>query len=279
MAHEMIIAEVHGRVGVIRHNYPERLNSLHPVMSLERSKQIKAWNEDPNIGAIIVTGEGRAFCAGADVGGWKRDIIDPQEQKAAGKQPPESQRSEGDDKRERERRSGANWTRFCMESKPLIAAINGSAIGAGLTTILPFDVRIASDKATLSMRFVRMGIFPELGSTHILPHIVGMGNAMELMLRGNIIDAHEAARIGLVNRVVPHEQLMEEAMKVAQDIAFNPDMHVRAVKEVTWKNLDEADLAEVQKLEGRWLRKTTSSDAFKEAVRAFLEKRPIDFHK
>ena len=275
MGHEMIITEVHGRVGVIKHNYPERLNSLHPVLSRERSEQIRAWNEDPAIGAIIVTGEGRAFCAGADVGGWKRDIVDPQEQRAAGKQLSEEDKA----KRRREQRAGANWTRFCMESKPLIAAINGAAIGAGLTTILPFDVRIASDRATLSMRFVRMGIFPELGSTHILPHIVGMGNAMELMLRGNIIDAQEAARIGLVNRVVPHEQLMEEAMKVAQDIAFNPDMHLRAVKEVTWKNLDEPDLAAVQKLEGEWLRKTTSGPAFKEAVSAFLEKRPIDFHK
>ena len=86
MAHQMIITEVHGRVGVIKHNYPERLNSLHPVMSRERSEQIRAWNEDPDIGAIVVTGEGRAFCAGADVGGWKRDIVDPQESQKAGKQ-------------------------------------------------------------------------------------------------------------------------------------------------------------------------------------------------
>lgn len=275
MAHEMIITEVHGRVGVIKHNRPDRLNALHPVMNRERSEQIQAWNEDPDIGAIVVTGEGRAFCAGADVGGWKRDIVDPQERRATG----QASQTERDSSRRRERRAGANWTRFCMESKPLIAAINGAAIGAGLTTILPFDVRIASDKATLSMRFIRMGIFPELGSTHILPHIVGMGNAMELMLRGNIIDGHEAARIGLVNRVVPHDQLMEEAIKIAEDIAFNPTEHLRGVKEVTWQNLDETDLAEVQKLEGKWLGITTSSDAFKEAVNAFLEKRPANFHK
>ena len=246
-------------------------------MNRERSEQIRAWNEDPNIGAIIVTGEGRAFCAGADVGGWKRDIVDPQEQRAAGQRPQEQ--GERDTSRERERRAGANWTKFCMESKPLIAAINGAAIGAGLTTILPFDVRIASDKATLSMRFIRMGIFPELGSTHILPHIVGMGHAMELMLRGNIIDAHEAARIGLVNRVVPHDQLMDQAMKIAEDIAFNPTEHLRGVKEVTWYNLDERDIEKAMRFEGKWLNITTSSDAFKEAVNAFLEKRPVDFHK
>ncbi|MBD3649081.1 MAG: enoyl-CoA hydratase/isomerase family protein [Pseudomonadales bacterium] len=274
MSHEMIITEVHGRVGVIKHNYTERLNSLHPVMSRERSEQIRAWNEDPNIGAIVVTGEGRAFCAGADVGGWKRDIVDPQEEaKESGKA------EEDNEERQRERRAGANWTKFCMESKPLIAAINGDCIGAGLTTILPFDVRIASEKARLSMRFIRMGIFPELGSTHILPHIVGMGHAMELMLRGNIIDAEEAGRIGLVNHVVPHEQLMEKALEIAQDIAFNPDEHLRGVKEVTWYNLDERDIEKAMRFEGKWLNITTKSDAFKEAVNAFLEKRKVDFHK
>lgn len=269
MTHEMIKTEVHGRVGVIKHNRPERLNALHPVMNRERYDQIVEWNEDPNIGAIVVTGEGRAFCSGADVSGWKRELVDGD---GSGQQ----QQTEDDHPA---RRDPGGWTKFCMDSKPLIAAINGASIGAGLTTILPFDVRIASDRATLSMRFIRMGIFPELGSTHILPHIVGMGNAMELMLRGNIIDGEEAARIGLVNRVVPHDQLMDEAMKVAQEIAFNPLEHSRGVKEVTWKNLDEPSLAEVQKLEGRWLRMATSSDAFKEAVNAFMSKSTPDFHK
>jgi len=279
VTHEMIITEVHGRVGVIKHNYPERLNSLHPVMTRERTQQMKEWNEDPNIGAIVVTGEGRAFCAGADVGGWKRDIVDPNEERKARAEKGEESKEESGGSSARAQRAGVNWTKFCMESKPLIAAINGPCMGAGLTTILPFDVRIASEKAALSMRFIRMGIFPELGSTHILPHIVGMGNALELMLRGNIIDGEEAARIGLVNRVVPHDQLMEEALTIAEDIAFNPTEHLRGVKEVTWYNLDEKDIAKAMRFEGKWLNTTTSSDAFKEAVNAFLEKRPADFHK
>jgi len=123
-----------------------------------------------------------------------------------------------------------------------------------------------------------MGIFPELGSTHILPHIVGMGHAMELMLTGRIIDGEESARIGLVNRVVPHDQLMEKAMEVAAEIAFNPIEQSRGVKEVTWKNLDEDELSEVQRLEGVWLRKARTSKAFGEAVNAFLDKRQPDFH-
>lgn len=269
MAHEMIITEVHGRVGVLKYNRPERLNALHPVMSRERYDQIAEWNADPNIGAIVVTGEGRAFCAGADVGGWKRDVVD----RGGAREAPQV------DEEHPAMRDPGGWTQFCMDSKPLIAAINGAAIGAGLTAILPFDVRVASEKATLSMRFIRMGIFPELGSTHILPHIVGMGHAMELMLTGRIIDANEAARIGLVNHVVPHEQLMDKAMEIAEEIAFNPLEHAMGVKEVAWKNLDEPDLMKVQKLEGKWLGEARSSGAFEEAVNAFLEKRKPDFHK
>jgi enoyl-CoA hydratase/carnithine racemase len=274
----MIKTEVVGRVGIITHNWPEKMNALNPVMSSERHQQIRAWNEDPKIGAIVVTGEGRAFCSGVDVGGWKRQFVDTheaQKQEAAAPQQAAPQPAGG---QSRPARQGSDWVRFCMDSKPLIAAINGPSIGAGLTTILPFDVRVASERALLSMRFIRIGIFPELNSTHILPHIVGMGHAMELMLTGKTIDGHEAARIGLVNHVVPHEKLMEKTLEIAQAIAANPSMHVRGVKEVTWKNLDEADPREVQKLEGVWLRKATSSPEFREAVRAFLEKRTPDFH-
>jgi enoyl-CoA hydratase/carnithine racemase len=278
MAYEMIKTDVVGRVGIIWHNRPEKMNAIHPVMGRERSEQIQAWNADPKIGAIVVTGEGRAFCAGADVGGWKRRFVDTQ---AAGAPPAsrgEGTAGRGDVDARTRAQGGAGWVRFCMDSKPLIAAINGPSIGAGLTSILPFDVRVASDRARLSMRFIRIGIFPELNSTHILPHIVGIGHALELMLTGKTIDAHEAARIGLVNHVVPHEKLMEKTLEIAQAIAANPSMHVRGVKEVTWKNLDEADPREVQQLERVWLGKATTSPEFREAVRAFLEKRTPDFH-
>jgi enoyl-CoA hydratase/carnithine racemase len=264
----MILTEVHGMVGVLKYNRPSRLNALHPVMRRERYDQISEWNADPNIGAIVVTGEGRAFCAGADVGEWKRDVAERGGYR--GKPQP-------DEENPIMRNPGA-WTQFCMDSKPLIAAINGPVIGAGLSGILPFDVRVASERATLSMRFIRMGIFPELGSTHLLPHIVGMGHSLELMLTGRMIDGTEAARINLVNHVVPHEQLMDKAMEIAREIAFNPLEHTRGVKEVAWQNLVEPDLGEVQKLEGKWLGKTRSSAAFKEAVNAFLEKREADFH-
>jgi 2-(1,2-epoxy-1,2-dihydrophenyl)acetyl-CoA isomerase len=129
------------------------------------------------------------------------------------------------------------------------------------------------------MRFIRVGIFPELASTHMLAHIVGFGHAMELMLTGRIIDGAEAARIGLVNRVVPHEKLLEDAIATAQEIAFNPAESVMAVKRIAWENLDEGDIKTIQEREGVEVRAATARPAFKEAVTAFLQKRQPDFHK
>ena len=189
MPHEMIITEQHGRVGVIKFNNERRLNALHPTMMAETRQQIDAWNNDSGVGAIVLTGEGRAFCAGADIGGWNRQI-ERQEQDGDG--------SRQEQQRPREREE--SWTELMIRSKPIVCAINGPAIGAGLTITLPCDVRIASPQARLSMRFIRVGVLPELASTFILPHIVGLGNALELMLSGRIISGEEAGRIGLVNR-------------------------------------------------------------------------------
>jgi enoyl-CoA hydratase/carnithine racemase len=261
MSYEMILTETRGRVGIITFNRPEKLNALHATMSGEMRDQIVAWNNDPGIGAIVLTGAGRAFCSGADIGGWNQDI---------------EQRERGE---ERERSGDGSWVTFARDSKPLICAINGPCIGAGLTITLPCDIRIASDQARLSMRFIRVGIFPELASTHLLAHIVGFGQAMELMLTGKIIDAEEAGRIGLVNRVVPADKLLDEAVDTATQIAFNPPESVMAVKKIAWQNLDEGDIRAIQQREGVELAAAVTRPSFKEAVRAFLEKRQPDFHK
>ncbi len=261
MSYEMILTETRGRVGIITFNRPEKLNALHATMSGEMRDQITVWNNDPYIGAIVLTGAGRAFCSGADIGGWNQDI---------------EKRERGE---EQERRRDGSWVTFARDSKPLICAINGPCIGAGLTITLPCDIRIASDQARLSMRFIRVGIFPELASTHLLSHIVGFGQAMELMLTGKIIEAEEAGRIGLVNRVVPQDKLLDEAVATAQEIAFNSAESVMAVKKMAWQNLDEGDISVIQQREGVELAAAIARPAFKEAVRAFLEKRQPDFNK
>jgi len=262
MPHEMILVETEGRVGIITFNRPQRLNALHDTMMAEMRGQIEAWNSDPAIGAIILTGAGRGFCSGADITGWHRLI----EQRVGAERYERLAREE-------------HWVLFCQRSKPIICAINGPAIGAGLTITLPCDVRIASEQARLSMRFVRVGIVPELASTHILSHIVGLGQALELMLSGKIINGEEAARIGLVNRVVPHDKLMEEAVAIAQDIASNPTDSLLCIKRLAWQNLDEGDIMTIHEREVQEIAAAIARPSFKEAVSAFIEKREPDFHK
>jgi 2-(1,2-epoxy-1,2-dihydrophenyl)acetyl-CoA isomerase len=168
---------------------------------------------------------------------------------------------------------------FVQRSKPIICAINGLSIGVGLTMTLPCDVRIASDQARLSMRFVRIGVLPELASTRLLGQIVGLTQALELMLSGRIIAAEEAVRIGLVNRVVPHDGLMDAALETAAEIAFNPAESLAAIKRLFWRNLTETDLEEVWKREDAEFAAAMERPAFKEAVQAFLEKRQPEFHR
>jgi enoyl-CoA hydratase/carnithine racemase len=263
MSHEMIIAEQHGRVGVVKFNNDKRLNALHPVMMGEARQQIDTWNEDSGVGAIVLTGEGRAFCAGADISGWNRQI----------------ERSEQDNgQQRRERPAEEPWTDFIIRSKPVVCAINGPAIGAGLTITLPCDVRIASPQARLSMRFVRVGVMPELASTYILPHIVGLSQALELMLSGRIINGEEAGRIGLVNRVVDADKLLDEAIATAAEIAFNPTESLLAIKRETWQHVGGGQLDEFMRNEMREFVAAQRRPTFKEAVRSFVEKREPDFH-
>jgi 2-(1,2-epoxy-1,2-dihydrophenyl)acetyl-CoA isomerase len=267
MPQEMIIVEQHGRVGVIKFNNERRLNALHPTMMAETRRQIDAWNKDTSVGAIVITGNGRAFCAGADMGGWNRQI--------------ERLEQDGDGQREQRRPAEReeSWTELIVRSKPVICAINGPAIGAGLTITLPADVRLASPQARLSMRFIRVGVLPELASTFILPHIVGLGNALELMLSGRIISGEEAGRIGLVNRVVEADKLLDEAIAAAAEIAFNPSESHAAIKRETWQHVTQGgQLTEMMRTENREFVASQQRPYFKEAVRAFLEKREPDFH-
>jgi enoyl-CoA hydratase/carnithine racemase len=267
MPYEMILAEQQGRVGVLKF----KLNALHPKMTAEMREQIEALNNDPSVGAIVLTGEGRAFCAGADISGWNRQIERREEGEGNGQreQPGRLQRGREE-----------SLTEFFIRSKPVVVAINGPAIGAGLTITLPADVRIASPQSRLSMRFIRVGVLPELASTFILPHIVGMGNALELMLSGRIINGDEAARIGLVNRVVPAEKLLDDAIATAAEIAFNPTESHYATKRETWEHVAKGGaLTEMMRNEMREFLQAQQRPSFKEAVRSFIEKRDPDFHK
>lgn len=263
MSYDLILVDRKDRVGIITLNRPEKLNAWSYHMAGEIRDAMESFNTDKSIGAVVMTGAGRAFCAGADIGGWDNQI---EQAEANGRQP----RAEAD---------AENYIHFLARSKPIICAINGPCIGVGLTMTLPCDVRIASENARLSMRFVRIGVLPELASTKLLGCIVGHTHALELMLSGRIIDAEEAGRIGLVNRVVPADRLMDEAVEIAAEIAFNPADSVAAVKSMAWDALQEPSLEAVMKREGREFNKAMERPYFKEAVKAFLEKRQPDFHR
>lgn len=247
--------ERRGRVGLITLNRPERLNAWSPDMARLVRDRIEQCNEDPAVGAVVLTGAGRGFCSGADL---RRD------RSADGGRRPAAE--------------GEPLTAFMQRSKPLIAAINGPAIGVGFTLTLCCDLRIASENARVSMRFVRIGLTPELGSTFILPQVTGLGAAAEMILTGRIIDAQEALRIGAVNRVVPHEQLLDTAVALGEEIAFNPNHHVRWAKGLLYANAANDNLRSVLRAEDEIFGQAAHSEAFAEAGRAFAEKRDPNFH-
>jgi 2-(1,2-epoxy-1,2-dihydrophenyl)acetyl-CoA isomerase len=277
--YKQILVEQRGRVGLLTLNRPERLNAWTYQMGGEMMDAIGAWNDDSGIGAIVVTGAGRGFCAGADIGGFNRAIETREGAAKDGAPEPSPAEARGESEGPRRERAGNSLAEFWRDSKPLIAAINGASIGVGLTMTLPMDVRIAGDQARFSMRFVRMGITPEVASTLYLPQIVGIGQAMEMCLSGRIIDAQEAGRIGLVNRVVPQEQLLDTAMALAEEIAFNPMESVQAAKKMLHRHMVEDDIEKVQKREGKTIVSMYSTAGHKEAIRSFVEKREPKFNQ
>ena len=267
MTYEQIIAEQRDDVLVLTLNRPERLNAYTPKMMAELSDAITAANEDAAITAIVVTGAGRGFCAGADIGGEfaakldSRDEAPAKPAKATQDSPPR----------------GSDWVALCRSSKPLVAAINGPAIGVGLTMVLPFDFLIAASGAKLSCRFVKMGLVPELASSHFLVARCGWGNASYLALSGATVLAEEGQRLGLVDRVVPGEQVLDTALKVAREFGANPSPQLRMIKELLSQNGSDTDFVAVQRREITALEQAYRTPEHREAVQAFLEKRPPNF--
>jgi enoyl-CoA hydratase/carnithine racemase len=265
MAYEQILTETIGRVGVIRLNRPEKLNAWTNQMSREIRSQISDWNDDDSIGAIILTGQGRAFCAGADVG----DFADRAQAN-----------KKGDGEKIVQGASGAyEYPVMLRKSKPTIAAINGYAVGIGLTMILPCDIRIASTEAKLSIRFIKMGLMPELGSTRILSELVGLGHATDMCLTGRIVGAEESLRMGLVSDVTPPDELFDKALERANEIANNPTDAVMMIKELLEKNPMDRDLSAVMERESirdQVARRLPDHD---EAIEAFTQKREPEFNK
>ncbi len=263
--YETILYEPRNRIALITLNRPEKLNAWSAKLEGEFIDAIETATADPEVHVIVVTGAGRAFCAGGDFSGWSQDL--------AG-------RAEGARISPLMSREGSPEVPVALSrAKPVIAAVNGLAIGIGLTMTLACDIRIASDKAQFSARFVKVGLTPECGSTRYLPLVAGIGNALFMALTGRIVDAEEGLRRGLVDQIVPHDKLMDEAMALAEEIAANPPSAAWAAKRLIHENAVEADLRRVVNLEGFAIREMRRLPDHTEAVQAFIEKRPPNFGK
>ncbi len=267
MNYQQILLERRKAVLLISLNRPERLNAWTPRMMSEMRHAIVDANDDAAIGAIVVTGTGRGFCAGADIGGEFAAQLDTRDST-----PPTSPKEAP----ERAQSGSADWVALVRSSKPLIAAVNGPAIGVGLSMILPFDRIVTLASAKLSVRFVKLGLVPELASSHFLVTRCGWGAASWMAMSGATVDGVEATRMGLADRCVESDAV-DHALADAEILASNPGPQLRMIKELLTVNSAGVDLAEVQRRELASLELAYRTPEHREAVSAFLEKRPPVF--
>jgi 2-(1,2-epoxy-1,2-dihydrophenyl)acetyl-CoA isomerase len=259
MDYQQITYSTEGHVAIVTLNRPERLNAWTRRMSAELTHAITRANDDRAIGAIVFTGAGRGFCAGADVSDQFNARLEARD---AGRE---------------EEWLDNDWVTVVREAKPLVAAVNGVAVGIGMTMILPFDVVIASEQARFGMFFIKMALVPELASTYFLVQRMGFAHASEMCLTGRLYSAEEAGRTGLVNKVVPHAALMTEALETAAAIAANPDSALRWIKELLTRNAADPDYKTVMQRENDLLERSIATPEHREAVQAFREKRAPKF--
>lgn len=266
MAYEQILFEKRGRVGLITMNRPEKLNAWTDTMMAEMRDAIRTANADDGIGAIVLTGAGRAFCAGADIGSFRaqREAADAGETRTSGN----SARTNAED----------NWVSFIRNNqKPTIAAINGACVGIGITQILPFDIRIASEEARIGFFFIRMGLVPELASSAILAQMVGVSRALEWCLTGRMLSPTEAKEAGLLSEVVAPGDLLTRALALGEQLAAQSPLAMRSIRTLIYENALNGDVLDVMRREGAALAEAYASWEHKEAITAFFEKRPADF--
>ena len=254
MSHQHIIVETKGKVGIVRLNRPAALNALNMALIDELSAAIDAFEADPNIGCIVITGSDKAFAAGADI-------------------------KEMASKTYLEAFTGdfvASWDRVAHARKPVIAAVAGFALGGGCELAMHCDLIIAADNAKFGQPEIKLGVIPGIGGTQRLTRAVGKAKAMDLCLTGRMMDAAEAERAGLVARVVPLADLMEEACKAAEAIASMSMPSVMIAKECVNRAF-ETTLTEGIRFERRVFHSLFATEDQKEGMAAFAEKRTPDF--
>lgn len=251
MSFKTILLEKENRVAKIILKAPQTKNALNPEMRTELLTAFRQVGEDDFFKVVVLTGSGNAFCAGGDIKRMERRTLPIIRSRV---------------------KTAQSIVKAMLElEKPIIGAINGSAAGAGVSLALACDILIASEQAKFAEAFVKIGLIPDLGAFYLLPLRIGVARAKELMLIGEPINAQEAERIGLVNRVVPHEKLEEETLALALRLANGPSQCYAMIKSAL--NLWTSNLAHLFEIESNMQAVAFSSEDFDEGRKAFLEKR------
>ena len=255
--YKTLLYEKRENIGILTINRPDKLNAISNELTSELKELLDEIENDEELRVLVVTGAGdKAFVAGADIS----ELVDRDARLGR--------------KVSRERQE--IFSRLENLNVPVIAAVNGYALGGGLELALACSIRLCSEKAQFGAPEVKLGIIPGDGGTQRLPRLVGLGRAMEMVLTGDFIDAQEAFRIGLVNRVVPQEQLMESAMELARTIASRPPLAVRFAKEAVNRSQEGSTVSGFS-LESFLHALSCTTEDKKEGVSAFLEKRKGTF--
>ncbi len=275
---ETLHYEIEDQVLLLTMNRPERLNAFNSQMQREFLEALDHADTDDEIRAVIVTGEGRGFCAGADLSkGAETFDYDNQAEEAKADRASNEGRQEGSNAWLRDG-GGLLSLRIYEFNKPIIAAINGPAVGVGVTMTLPMDIRIASTQARIGFVFSRRGIVPEACSSYFLPRVVGVSKALEWAYSGKVFDADEALSGGLIRSVHEPEDLLPTARAIASEIAENTSaISVTMIRHMMWRMLGADHPMEAHKVDSRGIFHLGRGADAREGVVSFLEKRPANF--
>jgi len=261
--YDTIIVEKSDKVGKIVLNRPEVLNAMTTKLVDELTKAVKDLAGDSEVRVVVLTGAGRAFSSGADL---KEGFSGTRNEPGSGAE---------EIRQELQTAQVISYTLHSME-KPTIALVNGVAAGGGMDWALSCDMRIGCERTRFMSAYIRIGAFSGLGGTWLLPRLVGIPKAAELLFTGDFLDAEEAYRLGLLNKLVPSEKLQEEGMALARKIALGPPIAIKLTKMLIYKGLHMEFQTALQMAAACETITLTSEDR-NEGVKAFLEKRPPQF--